>query len=205
MPGSPPSSKSRRGGPRKSSAERRGSLIEAILDVFVENGVDGVRTKLISERAGVAETILYRHFTSKDAMLETAVYETVLHRMKALAARVGTETGDSTERPEAVAAFHRLFLSAMVDSAPLIAVAVFQEGEKAAEFYRQHLWPALDAVFEAADAALQLSTRYPGPRKAAIAMIFGMHLGIALDAWLRGLVLDVPTVAADLSALLRAG
>lgn len=193
----------RRTGARKTAAERRQSLIEAILDVFTEIGVDGVRTKLISERAGVAETILYRHFTSKDVMLETAVYETVLARLAGLAGRVEALVGEAGTIAEVRTLFHQAFLETMIESAPAIAVACFQEGEKASEFYQHHLLPALQQVFTAAEPVLQLGSRKAGPRRGAVATIFGMHIGVALDAWLRDLTLDVADTATAIERLLR--
>jgi len=40
----------------------------AALELFSENGVDGVSTKSIAARAGVSEGLIYRYFKSKDAL-----------------------------------------------------------------------------------------------------------------------------------------
>ncbi len=51
----------------------RSRLLHAGLVVLAERGVRGATTRLIAERAGVAELTLFRHFRSKTALLKAAV------------------------------------------------------------------------------------------------------------------------------------
>jgi len=47
---------------------QRATIVEAALRCFAEQGYDATRVKHIAERAGVAESALYRHFPSKEAI-----------------------------------------------------------------------------------------------------------------------------------------
>ena len=63
--------------PRVRSADRRASILVTAREVFQENGLAGARTKAIADLAGTSETILYRHFASKEELFEAAVLEPV--------------------------------------------------------------------------------------------------------------------------------
>jgi AcrR family transcriptional regulator len=60
---------------RRSRHEVRRLILDAARQTFSEVDYDAAATKAIAERAGVAETSLYRHFGSKRALFETAVFE----------------------------------------------------------------------------------------------------------------------------------
>lgn len=53
----------------------RARLIRAALDLFTSQGFHGTTTPEIARRAGVAEATIYRHFTSKEALLTAACLE----------------------------------------------------------------------------------------------------------------------------------
>lgn len=51
----------------------RESLLKATVKVFAEAGARGATTRRIAQEAGVNEVTLFRHFKSKDDLLETAL------------------------------------------------------------------------------------------------------------------------------------
>jgi len=51
----------------------REALLEAAIKVFGESGIRGATTRRISEEAGVNEVTLFRHFRSKDDLIEAAL------------------------------------------------------------------------------------------------------------------------------------
>jgi AcrR family transcriptional regulator len=55
----------------------RAALLEAAVKVFGEAGVRGATTRRIAHEAGVNEVTLFRHFRSKDDLLEAALKEFV--------------------------------------------------------------------------------------------------------------------------------
>ena len=61
---------------RMPAADRREKIIEGAAFAFAEHGFAAATTKIIAQRAGVSEALLYRHFKSK-----TAIYRAVLRRL----------------------------------------------------------------------------------------------------------------------------
>jgi AcrR family transcriptional regulator len=52
------------------SATTREALCDAALTLFAEQGIESTATREIAEKAGVAEGTLYRHFESKDELVQ---------------------------------------------------------------------------------------------------------------------------------------
>lgn len=53
-----------------SRPSQKALILDAALSCFAEQGFHGTRVKHIADRAGVAESALYRHFPSKEAMAQ---------------------------------------------------------------------------------------------------------------------------------------
>jgi AcrR family transcriptional regulator len=58
---------------RRSTAEVRRLLLEAAQELFSSKGYANTTTREIAERAGVSETLLFRHFSSKQKLFERAI------------------------------------------------------------------------------------------------------------------------------------
>ncbi len=56
--------------PRRSTGEVRRQILDAARDLFLEQGFDRTTTREIAKKAGVAEPLLFRHFSSKTGLLE---------------------------------------------------------------------------------------------------------------------------------------
>jgi AcrR family transcriptional regulator len=63
--------------PRRSSEEVRDLILGAARELFAAEGYGGATTKAIAERADVSEAVLFRNFSSKEALFEAAVLEPV--------------------------------------------------------------------------------------------------------------------------------
>jgi len=64
-----------RGGTRRDAVATRRKLVRAALDLFTTRGYHATTTPAIAARAGVAEGTIYRHFASKEALLNEVVRE----------------------------------------------------------------------------------------------------------------------------------
>ena len=53
---------------RFSSADRREQILEVATGLFAQQGFQGTTTKLIAERSGVTEALIFRHFPSKEEL-----------------------------------------------------------------------------------------------------------------------------------------
>lgn len=60
---------------RMSRAERKGSIIQAVISVMAEQGLSGTTTKRIAQKAGVSEAALYKHFPGKKELILAALEE----------------------------------------------------------------------------------------------------------------------------------
>lgn len=58
----------------------RAAILDAALDLFVERGFHGTAVPLVAERAGIAAGTIYRHFESKEALVNT-LYRTWKERI----------------------------------------------------------------------------------------------------------------------------
>lgn len=60
---------------RRSSAEVRALILAAARELFDERGYAGTATRDVAARAGIAEVLIYRHFSTKAGLFEYAVLE----------------------------------------------------------------------------------------------------------------------------------
>lgn len=68
---------------RRSSVELRALLLKAAEEVFEREGYVAATTKDLAREAGVAESVLFRHFPSKAALFREAVLEPLLRVLSA--------------------------------------------------------------------------------------------------------------------------
>ncbi len=58
---------------RKTTKTRREQIVLAVLDIIGEQGLTSLTTSTLAERVGVTTGALFRHFPSRDAMLDAVV------------------------------------------------------------------------------------------------------------------------------------
>jgi len=66
---------SRTSRPRRSTEQLRDALLTAARELFSDRGFAATSTRDIAERAGAAEALIYKHFTSKTGLFSAAVFE----------------------------------------------------------------------------------------------------------------------------------
>src|SRR6266550_760079 len=90
----------RRSTPRRngeSKANTRQQLIEAVLELVMEDGADAVTVGAVAQRADVALRTVYNHFPSREALLEAAL-DLIIGEIEAALAAAGIEDGPPDER-----------------------------------------------------------------------------------------------------------
>jgi AcrR family transcriptional regulator len=179
---------------------RQAQVLAAARDVFLRSGLLGTTVKAIADTVGVTETAIYHHFASKDELFRKAVEEP-LHRLVTDVRNEMRELVDkpSTSRRALLAAANEVFLGAMVEIAPLLAVTLFGEAERGREFYTTEIWPQLNQAIEALITAGWDLDR-ADPELATLGFL-GVHYGVVMDSVLADEVLDVPRAAAQITAL----
>ncbi|MCC6873732.1 MAG: TetR/AcrR family transcriptional regulator [Sandaracinaceae bacterium] len=68
--------------------ERRGSILDAAIDVFSRGGFRGATTAALAQAAGITEALLYRHFRSKKALFLGALAHVLDRVEREVAARL---------------------------------------------------------------------------------------------------------------------
>lgn len=185
---------------------RRVQIVDAARAVFLESGYGGARTQRIAERAEVNQALLYKHFPSKRALFEAAVLDPLEAMIAELAGLIADVVDDdvAARRRARFEEMHRLVSCTCVRVVPLLGIALFTEGGQA--FYTERLVPLLGKAYEGTE---QLLASWPVHQqldgRTAFTMTFGMHLGLALDAYMRGEQLEVERVSAVLADVVVRG
>ena len=179
---------------------KRQRIAEAARPLFLEHGLDGTKTRDIAAAAMVTETVLYRHFRSKDEVFEEAVLAPIdrlsgdllgIHaQFKHLTAAGQFERSVET---------HRRLCGAITEITPLLGIALFSSREAGRDFYQTRLAPVFDGLAEAMAAAM--------PRRATdivtptvfVQLLLGLYFGTALEHSFRDRELDVDAVALDVT------
>jgi len=191
---------------RLRAPERRAQIIAAAREVFIEQGVNGARSRLIAERAGITEAYLYRHFHSKEEIFR----ESVDAPLADLIEHLREETHELAEREdvtrtEVLLRCHELLLECMVDIAPLIAAALFSDPDPKQQFYADYLFPALRGVLELILPEITGRTVEEFKLDVFVESMMGLHLTIALESLLDNTPVDVQHVAMQITSMFAPG
>jgi AcrR family transcriptional regulator len=73
--------------------ERRQSILDAALTVLSAEGYAGTTTARVAQHVGISEPILYRHFSSKRALLRALLDEIITRMLGAFQELIKEETG----------------------------------------------------------------------------------------------------------------
>jgi AcrR family transcriptional regulator len=83
--------------PRTNTEARQEQLAEAAMDMIATEGVNALSIAGIAERVGIVPSAFYRHYKSKDDVLD-AILDQLRNKLLGNVAAVRKETGKSTER-----------------------------------------------------------------------------------------------------------
>ncbi len=167
---------------RLTGAQRRREIIAAAQSVFATSGLGGARTSQIAEAAGVAESMLYKHFGSKQELFEAAVIKPVAEFVQSVvdgADGLLDRDGPGSER------FYRSFLATMTEVLPLLGVALFSDAEEGRRFYRTSIVPLYDRYEEKVRQSLGKVSGSPVRAPFLAQAVIGMMFILALDSTYR--------------------
>lgn len=117
--------------------------------MFLESGFAGARTRAISERAGVNEALLYRHFASKEELFKAAVVEPLELQIKnllAYAPLAAAIEGHDPAREDTIREVMDTLLAAAEEVLPLLGALFYADPARGPEIWRSHLQPAWDSL-----------------------------------------------------------
>jgi TetR/AcrR family transcriptional regulator len=185
---------------------RREQIAVAARDVFAARGLAGARTREIAKAANVTETVLYRHFSSKEEIFEAAVLEPV-ERLASdlLRLTAGFARADAGKRLELSEHVHEEIQDVVDQITPLLGIALFSGGERGREFYRERLAPVLRVTVDAIRQAMSPRQQQVMEPRTLLLTIVGMYFGLSLDALFSGSRADSPAAAHQLTHLVAFG
>jgi len=191
---------------RERADEKRQRIAEAARPVFLEHGLEGAKTRDIAAAAGVTETVLYRHFRSKEEVFEEAVLAPVealsfelldIHtEFRSLTAKGRLERSEET---------HRRLANTVAEISPLLGIALFSNAAGGREFYQTRLAPVFDDLAAAMATAMPKRTQDVIEPTYFSQLLLGLYFGTTLDHEFRGRTMDADAIAADVTRLIAYG
>jgi AcrR family transcriptional regulator len=140
---------------RRLTAEaRKSSILKAARRAFIETGdVNGTTIKIIAERGGISEGVIYRHFESKDQLFLEAVVEPLREAVDDLVAASEIIDRDEPLTPErqieTMDGLYRQLVSTLEEVLPLLGLVLFGDPRVARRFYRENFATAMDRLAKA--------------------------------------------------------
>ena len=171
---------------RLPAAARRSSILKAARQAFSETGdMNGTSIRVIAERGGISEGVIYRHFESKDQLFFEAVVEPLREATDELVAAAQVVDRDEPLTPErqveTLEALYRQLVATLVEVLPLLGLVLFGDPQVARRFYRQNFAVAMDRL---AEAWREVEDRYGVHDSLDISAraVMGMALMLALES-----------------------
>lgn len=185
---------------RRSSEDRQQEIVETVLGLAAERGVEAITTGLIAERMGLTQGAVFRHFPNKEA-----IWRAVLGWLKV---RLGTLFERSEAQP--LDELERIFLGymAFIHEYPAMPRLVFSD-----TFHHAHpglhaevreLVAGCEARLEALiREAVEAGQARAGHEAAAAKLLLASIQGLAFQSAILGLVPDPRALGPQLFALWR--
>lgn len=180
---------------RLSAEERRASTVETVIDLAAEQNPSDITTAAIAERMGLTHGALFRHFPTKDAILQ-AVLSWVAERLLARVDRAADGASSSMAALEAVFMAHVDFVA----EHPGVPRMLFGELQRANDTLPRKMVQTLIARYgerlrRLIEAGKQSGELEPGlDVEAAVLLFIGTIQGLVIQAMVAG---DVARIRRD--------
>ncbi len=187
-----------------SAEERREMTVEAVVDLAAEQNPADITTDAIAKRMGVTQGALFRHFSSKDAILQ-AVMEWVSER---LLARIDKATSIAASPLEAIEAAFMAHIHFIAEH-PGVPRMLFEELQRTEQTLAKRMARTLLQVYGDRLGRLFMDGKRRGQlpasldEKAAATLFVGMIQGLAMQSHIEGDVKRIRESAPGVFALYR--
>lgn len=173
---------------RRLTAEaRKSSILKAARRAFTETGdMNGTTIRVIAERAGISEGVIYRHFESKDQLFFEAVVEPLSQAVDDLVAASQVVDRDVPLSPErqvqTMTEMYRQLISTLSEMLPLLGLVLFGDPKVARRFYRDNFAVAMDRLAEAWRLVEERYGVEQGSQDVTARAVMGIALILALES-----------------------
>ena len=187
-----------------SAEERREATVETVLDLAAEQNPTDITTGAIAKRMGVTQGALFRHFPSKDAILQ-AVMEWVSERLLTRIDRAISARTSPLGALEAAFMAHIEFIS----EHPGVPRMLFGELQRAEQTMAKRMAQTLIQCYGERLGRLISEGKESGEltpsleEKTAVTLFVGMTQGLVMQSLLAGDVKRIRTSAPAVFALYR--
>lgn len=187
-----------------SAEERREATVETVLDLAAEQNPTDITTGAIAKRMGVTQGALFRHFPSKDAILQ-AVMEWVSERLLTRIDRAISTKTSPLDALEAAFMAHIEFIS----DHPGVPRMLFGELQRAEQTMAKRMAQTLIQCYGERLGRLISEGKESGEltpsleEKTAVTLFVGMTQGLVMQSLLAGDVKRIRTSAPAVFALYR--
>jgi len=187
-----------------SAEERREATVETVLDLAAEQNPTDITTGAIAKRMGVTQGALFRHFPSKDAILQ-AVMEWVSERLLTRIDRAISTKTSPLDALEAAFTAHIEFIS----EHPGVPRMLFGELQRAEQTMAKRMAQTLIQCYGERLGRLIAEGKESGEltpsleEKTAVTLFVGMTQGLVMQSLLAGDVKRIRTSAPAVFALYR--
>ena len=186
--------------------ERRAATVEAVVDLAAEQNPSDITTTAIAQRMGLTQGALFRHFPTKDAILQ-AVMSWVTERLLARVDKAAEGTTSPVAALEAVFMTHIDFVSEHPGVPRMLFGELQRPGEtlpkRMVQTLIQHYGERLHRLLEAGKAQGELDAGLDV--EAAAVLFIGTIQGLVMQSLLAGKVCRIRRDAPAVFAIYRRG
>ena len=186
--------------------ERRAATVEAVVDLAAEQNPSDITTTAIAQRMGLTQGALFRHFPTKDAILQ-AVMSWVTERLLARVDKAAESTTSPLAALEAVFMTHIDFVSEHPGVPRMLFGELQRPGEtlpkRMVQTLIQHYGERLHRLLEAGKAQGELDAGLDVD--AAAVLFIGTIQGLVMQSLLAGKVCRIRRDAPAVFAIYRRG
>jgi AcrR family transcriptional regulator len=186
--------------------DRRAQIVAVAREVFAEFGYSGTKIRMVAQRAGITEPLLYRHFHSKESLYE----EAFLHPLDSFIEGLAAETHDlatrtDISRSEVLRHFHELFLAHLVPVTSLVGMSLFFDADSGEAGSGDPVFPRVHALVSEVFADLSGLTADKLGADSLARSLMGLYFGLAVESDFDDAVLDPAATARQLTWIFAPG
>lgn len=172
---------------RLTADARRKSILQAARAAFSETGdMNGTTIRVIAEKGGISEGVIYRHFESKDQLFFEAVVEPLqeaIDELLEVSERFEREFPLTAERQlQGIQDLYRHLIAMLVEVMPLLGLVLFGDPAVAERFHQEKFAAAMDRLADAwRTVAERHGLEFEEPQLSSRA-VMGLALMLALES-----------------------